>query len=177
MGAFHHPLWVTQSTAQSIHGETQWSNLTGHSWICLGPWKRETNTIGGTLSSPWSMHMTAQEWYNDTTDYSSCELVFGRQPKMPVDLVLGIHPDMETHNTHSEYVKGLRPRLQEYYSLASKSSKRWARRTEPGSTRRSWQLDFSRKKGLTEKCKHKGEAQTLRQVGTKNLCCCQTDWR
>ena len=58
---------------------------------------------------------------HDTTGYSPYELMFGRQPRLPIDLVLGIHPDMGNHKTHSEYVKGLRQRLQESYSLAAKN--------------------------------------------------------
>ncbi|CAI5680231.1 unnamed protein product [Oreochromis niloticus] len=45
-------------------------------------------------------------------------------PRLPVDLVLGIQPDMASHKTHSEYVKGLRQRLQESYSLAAKNAKK-----------------------------------------------------
>ncbi|KAK0134258.1 hypothetical protein N1851_030168 [Merluccius polli] len=47
--------------------------------------------------------------------------MFGRQPRVPIDLVLGIHPDMGNHKTPSMYVKGLCQRLQESYSLAAKS--------------------------------------------------------
>lgn len=61
---------------------------------------------------------------HDTTGYSPYQLMFGRQPRLPIDLVLGIHPDMGTHKTHSEYVKGLRQRLQESYSLAAKNSQK-----------------------------------------------------
>lgn len=57
---------------------------------------------------------------NDTTGYSLYELLSGRQPKLPIDLVLGIHPDMGNHKTHSEYVKGLHQCLQVSYSLAAK---------------------------------------------------------
>lgn len=61
---------------------------------------------------------------NDTTGYSPYELMFGRQPRLPIDLVLGLHPDASDHKTHSEYVKGLRQRLQESYSLAAKNSRK-----------------------------------------------------
>ena len=61
---------------------------------------------------------------NDTTGFSPYELMFGRQPRLPIDLVLGIHPDMGNHKTHSEYVKGLRQRLQESYSLATQNSQK-----------------------------------------------------
>lgn len=61
---------------------------------------------------------------NDTTGYSPYELMFGRQPKLPIDLVLGTHAGGKNHQTHSEYVKGLRQRLQESYSVAAKHSQK-----------------------------------------------------
>ena len=61
---------------------------------------------------------------NDTTGYSPYELMFGRQPKLPIDLVLGIHPDKGNLKSHSDYVKDLRQCLQESYSLAAKSSQK-----------------------------------------------------
>uniref|UniRef100_A0A3P9KGV5 Gypsy retrotransposon integrase-like protein 1 n=1 Tax=Oryzias latipes TaxID=8090 RepID=A0A3P9KGV5_ORYLA len=61
---------------------------------------------------------------NDTTGYSPYELMFGRQPRLPVDFVLGISPDSGDKQTHSEYVNSLRQRLQESYSLATESAQR-----------------------------------------------------
>lgn len=61
---------------------------------------------------------------NDTTGYSPYKLMFGRQPKLPIDLVLGLHPDANNYKTHSEYVKGLHQLLQESYSLAAKNSRK-----------------------------------------------------
>uniref|UniRef100_A0A3B4ZHB9 Gypsy retrotransposon integrase-like protein 1 n=1 Tax=Stegastes partitus TaxID=144197 RepID=A0A3B4ZHB9_9TELE len=61
---------------------------------------------------------------NDTTGYSPYELMFGRQPRLPIDLVMGIHPGNTNHKTHSEYVKKLRQNLQESYSLAVKNSQK-----------------------------------------------------
>lgn len=61
---------------------------------------------------------------NDTTGYSPYELMFGRQPRLPVDFVLGITPDTGDDQTHSEYVKSLRQRLQESYSLATESAQK-----------------------------------------------------
>ena len=61
---------------------------------------------------------------NDTTGYSPYELLFGRQPRLPIDLVLGLTPDQIGFKSHSEYVKHLRQRLQDSYALASESSKK-----------------------------------------------------
>ncbi|KAJ8007768.1 hypothetical protein DPEC_G00097630 [Dallia pectoralis] len=60
---------------------------------------------------------------NDATGYSPYELMFGRQPMLPVDLILGLKPPTETHTTHSEYVQNLRQRLKESYALAAENSK------------------------------------------------------
>lgn len=67
---------------------------------------------------------------NDTTGYSPYELMFGRQPTLPVDLILGFNPPMENHTTHSEYVETLRQRLQESYALAAENSKKMAARNK-----------------------------------------------
>ena len=61
---------------------------------------------------------------NDTTGYSPYELMFGRQPRLPVDFILGITPDTESPQTHSEFVSSLRRRLQESYSLATVSAQK-----------------------------------------------------
>lgn len=61
---------------------------------------------------------------NDTTGYSPYELMFGRQAKLPIDLVFGISPSSETHKTHSEYVQKLREHLQESYDLAVANSRK-----------------------------------------------------
>ncbi|KAK5859266.1 hypothetical protein PBY51_003347 [Eleginops maclovinus] len=56
--------------------------------------------------------------------------MFGRQPTLPVDLILGTNPPTETHRTHSEYVQNLRQRLHESYTLAVESSKKAGERNK-----------------------------------------------
>ncbi|KAJ7996783.1 hypothetical protein DPEC_G00240600 [Dallia pectoralis] len=67
---------------------------------------------------------------NDATGYSPYELMFGRQPMLPVDLILGLKPPTETHTTHSEYVQNLRQRLKESYALAAENSKKSGERNK-----------------------------------------------
>lgn len=61
---------------------------------------------------------------NNTTGYSPYELMFGRQPTLPIDLVLGLQPQGDHARTHSEYVKSLRERLRESYALAAESARK-----------------------------------------------------
>uniref|UniRef100_A0A3Q3JNV5 Gypsy retrotransposon integrase-like protein 1 n=1 Tax=Monopterus albus TaxID=43700 RepID=A0A3Q3JNV5_MONAL len=67
---------------------------------------------------------------NDTTGYSPYELMFGRQPTLPVDLALGINSPNESHGTHSEYVQNLRQRLQESYALAAENARKSGERNK-----------------------------------------------
>ena len=61
---------------------------------------------------------------NNTTGYSPYELMFGRQPTLPIDLVLGFQPQGNHARTHSEYVKSLRERLRESYALAAETAQK-----------------------------------------------------
>ncbi|KAL1254368.1 hypothetical protein QQF64_016597 [Cirrhinus molitorella] len=67
---------------------------------------------------------------NDTTGYSPYELMFGRQAKLPIDLVFGINYPGERNKTHSEYVKKLREHLQESYELAAENSRKMSEKNK-----------------------------------------------
>uniref|UniRef100_A0A8C6M880 Gypsy retrotransposon integrase-like protein 1 n=1 Tax=Nothobranchius furzeri TaxID=105023 RepID=A0A8C6M880_NOTFU len=67
---------------------------------------------------------------NDTTGYSPYELMFGRQPRLPIDIILGIQPEKTSHKTQSEYVENLRQRLQESYSLAAEKSQKMGQKNK-----------------------------------------------
>ncbi|RXN31226.1 Retrovirus-related Pol polyprotein from transposon 412 [Labeo rohita] len=57
---------------------------------------------------------------NDATGYSPYEMMFGRQPRLPVDLAFGL-PVSDSSHSHSQYVKSLKDRLEESYRLATRN--------------------------------------------------------
>uniref|UniRef100_A0A3B3QR63 Gypsy retrotransposon integrase-like protein 1 n=1 Tax=Paramormyrops kingsleyae TaxID=1676925 RepID=A0A3B3QR63_9TELE len=61
---------------------------------------------------------------NDTTGFSPYQLMFGRQPSLPLDVVFGLNPEGQSKITHSDYVKRLKENLQESYKLALEHSER-----------------------------------------------------
>lgn len=60
---------------------------------------------------------------HDTTGFAPYELMFGRQPRLPVDLAFGLPVSKHCHN-HSEYVKHLKENLEKSYHLASKNAEK-----------------------------------------------------
>ncbi|XP_036004828.1 uncharacterized protein LOC118566561 [Fundulus heteroclitus] len=50
--------------------------------------------------------------------------MFGRQPRLPIDLILGTHPGKPSPTSYSNYVKTLRQNLSESYALAIEHSKK-----------------------------------------------------
>ncbi len=54
---------------------------------------------------------------SDVTGYSPYELMFGRQPRLPVDLSFELSSDSSVPS-HSQYVKSLKSRLDESYRVA-----------------------------------------------------------
>lgn len=59
---------------------------------------------------------------NDTTCYSPYQLMFGRQPRLPVDIAFGLSSEGSSKLSHSEYVKKLTESLTESYRLATEHS-------------------------------------------------------
>lgn len=45
--------------------------------------------------------------------------MFGRQPRLPIDLVVGIHPRKSNHKSYLENVKTLHQHLQDKYTYTS----------------------------------------------------------
>ena len=59
---------------------------------------------------------------NDATGFSSFRLLFGRSPRLPVDLMFGLKRD-DSNLTHTDYVKKWELAMREAYALATKNSK------------------------------------------------------
>lgn len=66
---------------------------------------------------------------NDTTGYAPYELMFGHQPRLPVDLPFGL-PVSKTCLNHSEYVKHLKENLEKSYQLTSKNAEKMMQRNK-----------------------------------------------
>uniref|UniRef100_A0A8C1PMW2 Integrase catalytic domain-containing protein n=1 Tax=Cyprinus carpio TaxID=7962 RepID=A0A8C1PMW2_CYPCA len=62
---------------------------------------------------------------NDTTGYAPYELMFGRLPRMSVDLAFGL-PAEAPAKSHSQYVKYLKDRFQESYKIAKNNAAKLA---------------------------------------------------
>uniref|UniRef100_A0A3Q1EKL9 Gypsy retrotransposon integrase-like protein 1 n=1 Tax=Acanthochromis polyacanthus TaxID=80966 RepID=A0A3Q1EKL9_9TELE len=59
---------------------------------------------------------------NDVTGFTPYELMFGRSPRLPVDLAFGLPVREEQSTSHSQYVEDLRSRLEESFQIASKNA-------------------------------------------------------
>lgn len=58
---------------------------------------------------------------NDITGYTPYERMFGRQPRLPVDLAFNL-PVNEQKSSHSQYVHDLKRHLEESYRMVTKNA-------------------------------------------------------
>lgn len=83
-------------------------------------------TLDPTQKLDWKAHVAPLvHAYNATrhesTGYSPFFLMFGRQPRLPIDLILGI-TDPEEEISYTKYVEHLKKRFQDAYKLATKEA-------------------------------------------------------
>ena len=96
----------------------------------------------GTLSdeekSDWKSHLGCMTHaYNCTkhasTTYSSYYLMFGRHPRLPIDIEFGLHkPNCSDNSSKSRYIQKLRRRLNYAFQKASKYSDQQAKKYKQG---------------------------------------------
>ncbi|XP_056307611.1 uncharacterized protein LOC130219290 [Danio aesculapii] len=67
---------------------------------------------------------------HEVTGFTPYELMFGRQPRLPVDLAFGLPYHDHPKTSHSEYVKHLKSHLEESYLLASNKALKNAERNK-----------------------------------------------
>ncbi len=79
--------------------------------------------------------------------------MFGRQPRLPVDLIFNTTVSQDNPKFHSQYVQSLKTHLQESYKLAQKNAAKSAERNK---------VRFDRK--VTESSLEEGDRVLVRNV-------------
>uniref|UniRef100_A0A3B3RBJ3 Gypsy retrotransposon integrase-like protein 1 n=1 Tax=Paramormyrops kingsleyae TaxID=1676925 RepID=A0A3B3RBJ3_9TELE len=67
---------------------------------------------------------------NDVTGFSSYELMFGRQPRLPIDVAFGLPVGDKQPHSHSQYVRNLRSHLEESYQIAIENAHKVAEKNK-----------------------------------------------
>lgn len=67
---------------------------------------------------------------SEVTGFTPYELMFGRQPRLPVDLAFGLPVKEQRHKSHSQYVQDLKSRLEQSYKVATRTAAKVAERNK-----------------------------------------------
>lgn len=103
-------------------------------------------TLTSEQKADWKSSLTKiVHAYNCTrsgvTGFSPYYLLFGRSPRLPVDLLFNLQP-REAKETYSEYVKNWQNRMRQAYEIASKTAAREALRGKKGYDKRIHGIDL-----------------------------------
>ncbi|XP_049332090.1 uncharacterized protein LOC111196705 [Astyanax mexicanus] len=90
---------------------------------------------------------------HDSTGFIPYELMFGRKPRLPIDLAFNISVNKQHEKTHSQYVSHLRNQLEESYRLATENAAKSAERNKARFDKR-----------VTESTLEKGDRVLVRNV-------------
>lgn len=80
---------------------------------------------------------------NEVTGYTPYELMFGRQPHLPVDLAFGLPVQGVQHTSPSQYVQTLKSRLQESYKMTTTNAAKTAKKNKTRYDRRVMASDLN----------------------------------
>jgi len=67
---------------------------------------------------------------NDVTGFSPYELMFGRQPRLPIDIAFGLPVKGKESSSHSQYIRNLKSHLQGSYQVAIENSRKVAEKNK-----------------------------------------------
>lgn len=67
---------------------------------------------------------------SDVTGFSPYELMFGRQPRLPIDIAFGLPVKGKESSSHSQYVRNLKSHLEESYQVAIENSRKIAEKNK-----------------------------------------------
>ncbi|XP_070409443.1 uncharacterized protein [Nothobranchius furzeri] len=92
-------------------------------------------TLGSQEKSHWKDYVKPLvHAYNCTrsevTGFTPYELMFGRRPRLPVDLAFGLPVKEQRHKSHSQYVQDLKSRLEQSYEVATRTAAKVAERNK-----------------------------------------------
>ena len=95
-------------------------------------------TLPSEKKSRWKDHVVPMiHAYNctkhDSTGFAPFELMFGRKPRLPVDVLLGLDHAGDS-KTYPEYVQQLKSRMQEAYAKASTNINKAVGKTRPATS-------------------------------------------
>ena len=84
-------------------------------------------TLPENLKSRWPESVSKMvHAYNctkhSTTGYSPCYLLFGREPSLPIDVIIGIETDTKGRKSYQKYVADWKRQMKEAYKIVMKNS-------------------------------------------------------